>query len=118
MSWGGGLFVFFFQSLCYECGSWITLHVQRPALINWLKIALLLNAMASVCRMQRAARDVSSILVTGDNRRSPAVITLIYCFIAHWSLLAVDGLQLGACAPLMQIKNGGGGRNTTFRFLN
>lgn len=38
------------------------------------------------------------------NRRSPAVITLIYCFIAVRSLLAVDGLQLAACAQLMQIK--------------
>lgn len=49
----------FFQSLRYECGSWITLHVESPALIDWLKIALYLNAMVSVFRMQGAAGDVS-----------------------------------------------------------
>lgn len=33
-----------------------------------------------------------------------AVMTFIYCFIAVRSLLAVQGLQLAACAPLMRIK--------------
>lgn len=57
--------------------------------------------------MQRAAGDVGyRLLMTVENRRSAAVITLIYCFIAVRRLLAVDGFQLAACAPLMQIKEG------------
>lgn len=81
--------------------------MEGPALINWLKIALYLNAMAGEDRMQRAAGDVGyRLLVTVESRRSAAVITLIYCFIAVRRLLAVDGFQLAACAPLMQIKEG------------
>lgn len=84
-------------------GSWITLHVESPVLINRLKVAFYSNATTGVFRAQRAAGDVGWILRTGGNRRSPAVITLIYCFIAVRRLLAVDGLHLAACALLMQI---------------
>lgn len=65
--------------------------------------------------MQRAAGDVGyRLLVTVENRRSAAVITLIYCFISVRRLLAVDGFQLAACAPLMQIKEEKKSLGTTF----
>lgn len=78
--------------------------MESQALINWLKIALYFNAMAGVYRTQNAASDVSWILRTVENRRSLQQLPLIYCFMAVRSLLAVDGLQLAARAPLMRIK--------------